>query len=145
YADAENWLLAGNHLRELAETFPEGERTGDALVQLIDIELERNFQIANAETHAQTALKWLDTPRGSNPAGSAFPLDLANLFPPPEAKPTTYAIHRRTGLLAYLKQDFPAAAAAFEKAKPFEPPRNFTVVHGTIPTGTERLINTAKE
>ena len=32
---------------------PEGERTGDALVQLIDIELERNFQIANAETSEQ--------------------------------------------------------------------------------------------
>ncbi len=56
-----------------------------------------------------------------------------------------YDIYVRAGLIAYLKQDYPKATELFKKAKPFQPPRNFTVVHGTVPTGIERLITVAKQ
>ncbi len=58
---------------------------------------------------------------------------------------TAYDIYVRAGLIAYLKQDYPKATEHFGKAKPFQPPRNFTVVHGTVPTGIDRLISAAKQ
>ncbi len=58
---------------------------------------------------------------------------------------TAYDIYVRAGLIAYLKQDYPKATEHFKKAKPYQPPRNFTVVHGTIPTGIDRLIAVAKQ
>ncbi|VAX40043.1 hypothetical protein MNBD_PLANCTO02-1280, partial [hydrothermal vent metagenome] len=56
-----------------------------------------------------------------------------------------YDIYVRAGLVAYVKQDLPKAVELFEKAKPFQPPRTFTVVHGTVPTGIDRLITAAKQ
>ncbi len=56
-----------------------------------------------------------------------------------------YDIYVRAGLIAYLKQDYNKATEHFKKAKPFQPPRTFTVVHGTVPTGIERLITVAKQ
>ncbi len=58
---------------------------------------------------------------------------------------TAYDIYVRAGLIAYFKQDYPKATEHFEKAKPFQPPRSFTVVHGTVPTGIDRLISAAKK
>ncbi len=56
-----------------------------------------------------------------------------------------YDIYVRVGLIAYLKQDYAEAAKQFKAAKPYQPPRNFTVAHGTILTGIERLIRAAKK
>ena len=46
--------------------------------------------------------------------------------------------------MEYLLEHPERAVAFFEKAKPLQPERNFVVVHGTIPTGIERLIEAAK-
>ena len=80
----------------------------------------------------------------------------------PTARQTGYDIYVRAGLVEYLTESgkgdcpspsgasprglspLPLAVAFFEKAKPLQPDRNFVVVHGTIPTGIERLIEAAK-
>jgi tetratricopeptide (TPR) repeat protein len=55
-----------------------------------------------------------------------------------------YNIYLRAGLIEYLQEHKAAALTFFEKAKPFEPKRNFVVVQGEIPTGIEQLIALAK-
>ncbi|MDZ7617411.1 MAG: hypothetical protein U1E05_10420, partial [Patescibacteria group bacterium] len=62
----------------------------------------------------------------------------------PSIDQTGYAIYLRAGLVAYLSERPTEAVEWFERAKPFEPERNFVVVHGEIPTGIERLIAAAR-
>lgn len=56
-----------------------------------------------------------------------------------------YEMYLRAGLIAYLKERPEEAVGWFEKAKPFEPPRDFVVVYGHIPTGLEKLIEAARQ
>ena len=56
-----------------------------------------------------------------------------------------YEIYLRAGLIAYLKERPEEAVGWFEKAKPFQPPRDFVVVYGHIPTGLEKLIEAARQ
>ena len=55
-----------------------------------------------------------------------------------------YNIYLRAGLIEYLQEHKEQALAFFEKAKPIQPYRGFTVVQGEIPTGIEELIAQAR-
>ena len=55
-----------------------------------------------------------------------------------------YDIYVRAGLVEFLLEHPERTVGLFEKAKPLQPERKFVVVHGTIPTGIERLIEAAK-
>ena len=70
-------------------------------------------------------------------------------FDPPRAdlppiREVQYNICLRAGLIEYLQEHKDPALAFFEKAKLLEPKRDFVVVKGEIPTGTERLASLAK-
>ncbi|HET6247245.1 MAG TPA: tetratricopeptide repeat protein, partial [Tepidisphaeraceae bacterium] len=62
----------------------------------------------------------------------------------PAPRDEQYNIYLRAGLIEYLQEHKEAALSFFEKAKPFEPKRDFEVVQGHIPTGIEQLVNLAK-
>jgi tetratricopeptide (TPR) repeat protein len=84
---------------------------------------------------------------GEGPGVRADSADPFSPFPPTPARAireVAYDTYLRAGLLEYLHEQFGAALAFFEKAKPFEPPQKIHVVYGHISTGIEQLIEVAK-
>jgi tetratricopeptide (TPR) repeat protein len=147
---------------ELAKKYPDSPWTGDAHVRLIDVKLEHQFDLPGARNHADAAVAWYERLDQAKAAQARKGIGEEQSDALRSVKQLGYDIYVRAGLVEYLldsgKGDcpspsgaspqglspFPRAAAFFEKAKPFQPERNFVVVQGTIPTGIERLIEAAK-
>jgi len=138
---------------ELAKKYTDSPWTGDAHVRLIDVKLEHQFDLPGARNHAEAAVSWYENRvvggqrSGASGKQSPNPQSLPSLFPDdtlPSLRQTGYDIYIRAGLVEYLLEHPERAVGFFEKAKPLQPERNFVVVHGTIPTGIERLIAAAK-
>ena len=107
----------------LAEEFPTSPWTGEAHVRLIDVKLEREFDLEGAQQHVDAAIDWFEGLDRDSVAKARRALD---------DETTTmrgvdrvgYDIYLRSGLLAYLQERFEQAKLWFEKAKPLAPPRN---------------------
>lgn len=156
-ADLEQWKDAVATLDRAVKMFPASQYAGGALVRLIDIELEELFSLPPAREYATAAVAWANTftgkPTGAaaDGAASAEAAPVVALFsaklPPLDAatlKNIKYQVYLRTGLIAYLGQDFAKASTMFETARPLTPPRGYTVV-GQVPTGVEQMIAVAKQ
>ena len=139
---------------ELATKYPASPWTGDAHVRLIDVKLERQFDLPGGRQHADAAVGWYENAgaRGSevSPASRAQRQEVSTgstVFPDdtlPSLRQTGYDIYVRAGLVEYLLEHPERAVAFFEKAQPLAPERTFVEVNGHIPTGMERLIEAAK-
>lgn len=155
------WENVVEMFQKFVNTYPRSGWIGDVYVKLVDIQLERLFDLTTSEQHSQAGMAWLKdrleipsqelenisdfSSRFDDPlALSANTADTANHRAQTRWKQVAYDINVRAGLIAYLKQDYSKAANLFEKAKPFQPPRAAVVVHGKVPTGIEKLIITAK-
>ncbi len=126
HAETRQWHDATTSFDRLTRDHPDSGWTGDAHVSLVDMFLERHFDLAAAERHAAAAVEWLEE---GDRAGAAGRIGAE--------------IYVRAGLLACL-QDRPAQAVAwFEKASA-SMPRNETAAYGKVPTGVERLIAVAR-
>lgn len=129
---------------QLVKKHPDSPWTGDAQVRLIDVKLEQQFDLPGAQQLADDAVAWyerLDTAKASKAFKESSNDEDAGLR---TLKQVGYDIYVRAGLVEYLSEHNDRALEFFEKAKPLQPERNFVVVHGTIPTGIERLIDVAK-
>lgn len=122
-------------------------------VRLIDVKLERQFDLPGGRQHADVAVGWYENAgaRGESSPGSRGQGQEAStgstVFPDdtmPSLRQTGYDIYVRAGLVEYLLERPERAITFFEKATPLQPERNFVVVSGHVPTGIERLIETAK-
>ena len=136
----EEWQKALVNFDRLAREYPNSAWAGEAHLQLIDIQLERQFDIAGAASHATAAMQWFEQ---QDPKKAAAVKSEADSGPRPLSL-AGYEIYVRAGLLEYLQDRYAQATVLFEKARPLAPPRSFDVVQGQIPTGIERLIEAAK-
>jgi tetratricopeptide (TPR) repeat protein len=148
-AEAERWQEAVGALERLLEKYPQGRWAGEAYLRLVDISLERLFELPAARKHAATAVAWIKNARpGSISPDSALPLwalaDKGGTLDAGALKALGYTIYIRVGTVAYLDQKYEEAAAMFKAAEPLAPPRGFVVVRGHIPTAMERMIEAAK-
>ncbi len=165
FTDAEKPDEALAAFEELANKYPTSPWTGEAQVRLIDVKLERQFDLPAARTLAEAATAWyehLDHAKAAEAKNNLVDDQSDTLR---SLKEVGYDIYVRAGLVEYLSQgdqdkeksevkdprlaapndrSSSTAIAFFEKAKLLSPERNMIVVHGTIPTGIERLIEVAK-
>ena len=157
---------------DLVKNHPNSPWTPDAQVRLIDVKLEQQFDLPGAAALAASAVAWCEqnpaepsspplrdsagnqqsplAPGGRGAGGGGDEsLTVPPDFDPPRAdlppiREVQYNICLRAGLIEYLQEHKDPALAFFEKAKLLEPKRDFVVVKGEIPTGTERLAFLAK-
>ena len=129
---------------ELAKKYPDSPWTGDAHVRLIDVKLEHQFDLPGARNHADAAVAWYERLDQAKAAQARKGIGEEQSDALRSVKQLGYDIFVRAGLVEYLLEHPERAVGFFEKAKPLQPERNFVVVHGTIPTGIERLIEAAK-
>ena len=134
--------------KELATKYADSPWAGDAHVWLIDVKLEQQFDLPGARTR-RCGGRLVRAPRPSK----SCPSPLAPLSPGwgrravrrpafPQANRLRHLRPRRAGGIPLGTPR--GAVGFFQKAKPLQPERKFVVVHGTIPTGIERLIEAAK-
>jgi len=148
-AEAERWQETVGALERLLEKYPQGRWAGEAYLRLVDITLERLFELPAARKHAAAAVAWIKNAKpGSASPDSALPLwalaDKGEVLGAEALKALGYTIYVRAGTVAYLDQKYEEAAAMFKAAEPLAPPRGFAVVRGHIPTAMERMIEAAK-
>ena len=96
---------------ELAKKYPASPWTGDARVRLIDVKLERQFDLPGGRQHADVAVGWYENAgaRGESSPGSRGQGQEAStgstVFPDdtmPSLRQTGYDIYVRAGLVEYL-------------------------------------------
>jgi tetratricopeptide (TPR) repeat protein len=143
-------------LTKFTTDYPASPHAGDAHVKLIDIQLERLFDLPAAQTSANKAVAWAKQhePKNKKPTKADNNTDKPNLplwatqssnaSTAIDLRTALYNTYLRAGLVAYLNQKYDAAIILFKTAKPFEPPPDFVVVAGNVPTGIERVIAAAK-
>ena len=129
---------------ELAKKYPDSPWTGDAHVRLIDVKLERQFDLPGAREHADAAVAWYERLDQAKAAQARQSIGEEQSDALRSLKQVGYDIYVRAGLVEYLLEHPERAVGLFEKAKLLQPERNFVVVQGAIPTGIERLIEVAK-
>lgn len=141
YGETEQWQKALVDFDRLAREYPDSYWAGEAHVQLIDIMLERQFDLEGAQRHATAAIQWFEQmdPKKAVKATTTVDASAAR-----SVSLAAYDIYVRAGLLEYIQERYTQANAIFEKAKPLAPPCKYTVVQGRIPTGIERLIEVGK-
>ena len=144
YADAEKPDGALAAFEELSTKYPDSPWTGDAQVWLIDVKLDRQFDLPGASSLAAAAVDWYEHIDKAKAAQSRKDLGDDQSDDLHSAKQVGYDIYVRAGLVEYLREHNDRAVTFFEKAKPLQPERTYVVAHGKIPTGIERLIETAK-
>jgi TolA-binding protein len=151
--EVEQWRASADTFEIVLQQYPRSRFLGDVHVKLIDITLEHLFDLAEAHKHAIVANQWLiDLGKKSAHAASKQKKSkkdkpLWAVFTTPyenDMKRVKYDVYLRAGLVAYLQKKYDQAIKHFEAAKPFEPPRDFEVIVGHIPTGMERVIDAAK-
>ena len=135
---------------ELATKYADSPWAGDAHVWLIDVKLEQQFDLPGAREHADAAVDWyehLDQAKAAQARSAPLSLGVGadeQSDALRSLKQIGYDIYVRAGLVEFLLEHPERAVGFFQKAKPLQPERKFVVVHGTIPTGIERLIEAAK-
>jgi TolA-binding protein len=157
YCECEQWKEAGEMLGKFVKGYPRSPLAGDAYIRLIDIALERMFDLKLAREHSDLGVGWAKglavASAGSEKPDSSKPREdgprLAEAWrgplPAPETvgtKPVCYGLYLRAGILAYLDQKREQAIEMFRAAEPFAAPE-YSSVHGVVPTGTQRVIELA--
>ena len=155
-AEAGRWKDAAEKLAHFTARYGRSPWAGEACVWLIDTCLERLFDLPRARSFAEKALAWAsegaakDRPASRAPPGArsyVFQSAVADACPPPDRsrrRRTLYAVYVRGGLLAYMARQYDRAVELFKAARTYEPPPDFVVVAGKIPTGIERMIDSAR-
>jgi len=147
--ETEQFAEAAELLNRFVAAYPKSLWAGDAYVKLIDVALERMFDLPAAQSLVPKGIQWVRGIKEDSDADgqSACPLkqELAIWRPSFEAvetvnlKLTAYRLYLRAGLAAYAADDLVDAAAWFRLADKCDPPRPYQVVHGQVPSGVERL------
>ena len=134
FAAAGRWPDAAKQLTDFTAAYPNCPKAGPAHIQIIDISLERLFDLAAARKSATAATIWAgkykpvatkDTKVAKNAAKLPGLRDilLAGWNRPPskdQLKSTKYNIYLRAGLVAYLDQNFPLATKMFREGDKFD-------------------------
>ena len=144
YTETEKPDKALAAFEELAKKYPDSPWTGDAHVRLIDVKLERQFDLPGARDHAEAAVAWYEHLDQAKAAQARKGIGEEQSDALRSAKQLGYDIYVRAGLVEYLLEHPEHAIGFFEKAKPLQPERNYVEANGHIPTGIERLIEAAK-
>ena len=158
YAAAGKWADAAKQLTDFTAAYPNSPKAGPAHIQIIDISLERLFDLAAARKSATAATIWAagykpgatkDT-KGAKDANKVPGLRdvlLAGWNRPPgkdQLKHTKYNIYLRAGLVAYLDQEYDQAVAMFKKAGPVRPSEANRALIGPCQFGLHFLMNAAR-
>ena len=86
----------------LTNDFPDSPWTGDAHVWLVDVKIERQFDLAAAQEHVEDAIDWLEYLDREKLAKAREATDQATGFR--SLRQVSYDIYMRAGLLQYLNQ-----------------------------------------
>jgi TolA-binding protein len=138
-------------LTKFTTDYPDSPHAGDAHVKLIDIQLERLFDLPAAQTSANKAVAWAKQhePKNkkpakadSNPNELDLPLWAIELLQVSTSNHhiVLYDVYLRRAFVAYLEDEMKEAASWFKKADAIGAPRPYQVVHGSVPSGPERLM-----
>jgi tetratricopeptide (TPR) repeat protein len=139
---------AAGTLSKFAETYPQ-TAYADVYVSLIDLQLERLFDIQAAAAVAEIARKSVETSESgvSAPNSAADMPAWAQVVSSqlPDARHVSHAIHLRRGLIAYLKGEHSQAEEAFALAKRTSDPDRTPVAFGEVTSGMDALIQVAQD
>jgi TolA-binding protein len=136
-------------LQQFLHAYPTSPFAGEAYVMLIDVALERMFDLKLSQEVAAHAAVWAkrvaarSSPREKPPLAAWRPT-----FRQPSAdavKAASYDCYLRSGLVAYLSGDKSQAVVMFREARTIEVRRAYRVVSGKIPSGIDRLITAAQK
>lgn len=109
----------------LLQRFPKGPYVGDAMVRIVDVALEREFDFSKAQKLAEQATTWAGAAAATQPTADAVSLEPWRMIGGIPAVPVgdfiKYEIYLRAGLLAYMNGEPDRAAAWFQAAKPQGP------------------------
>ncbi|MBN1123944.1 MAG: tetratricopeptide repeat protein [Sedimentisphaerales bacterium] len=152
-------------------SYAKSSYAGRVYVKLIDISLEKMFDIAAAEKLSEATLAWADEKalplqekpqeekkEKKSPAESSEPKEqkIASEDGIPAWSPARprltkeqlqqdiYSAYLRCGLVDFLAKRYEQANDRFEKAKAFTPPSGYLAVQGSVPTGIDRMLSAAK-
>jgi len=148
HQESEEWADAATAWLRFLKVYPRSPWAGDAIVRLLDICLERTLDFGVAQTYVTEGIRWSQVVAqgglASEYTDTVFRPGDGIASPGPGAiKRALYDIYLRAGLMAYLNKEFEQSGKWFSKANGLGVPRPYQVVHGTLPTGAERLIQLA--
>jgi tetratricopeptide (TPR) repeat protein len=148
--DSGKWNDGQSVLTRLVKEFPKNCWTGEACCRLIDMALERKFDLAVAKDYSEIALAWVKS-AGDQAQAPASVCNWAMLppgdgFPSPDLKSVKYRIYMRSGIISYLDQDYDNAVQLLTLGKGFfTVPDNVYDVGEAPPMGVERLLIVARK
>jgi len=146
------WKKAAFMLDKFTEQYPKSPLAGDAYVRLIDVALERLFDLDLARRVSASAAVWASLLADVDARPSDASRNLFESLPwrkrEDQHKPknlifSRYGCYLRAGIIAYLSGNTAEAQKQFAAAKLVAPSQGFDVVQGTIPKGIERLASAA--
>jgi len=129
------WKKAAFMLDKFTEQYPKSPWAGDAYVRLMDVALERLFDIKLARQFSSAAGGWADRHSDNHSVPSAgveqavSPWALRTSHGIDESS-SVYEAYLRAGLVAYLGRDYQGANHSFVKAQKARPRPAETVVAG---------------
>ena len=120
--------------QQFVHAYPDSPFAGDACARLIDIALERMFDLALAQAMGEQAAQWAGRAKSGPPAAAApdrrpaAPLWGPGITVPPKADldRAGYECLLRAGLVAYLAGQYDRATSFLDKAGPRQPPKTPT-------------------
>lgn len=123
--EAEQWNDAAKVLADFVKTYPNSRWAGDAYVRLIDINLERLFELPAARAYATAGVNWAKTQPAKSASAStkAPPWALADHDKPLGSnalKSVKYDVYLRAGVIGCLVGNFDHAIRMLSAAKPLE-------------------------
>jgi len=154
FYETDQFTEAAEVLNHFVGAYPQSPWAGDTYVKLIDITLERRFDLPAAQSLTETSIRWVrDNGHRVSIAeeGKQTTEDMEGVWCPAYSTPSSvelkhycYDAYLCAGVIAYLERNYDLAARMFRESEPFSPPRDIDIVEGNIPTGIECIINAAK-
>lgn len=127
YSSLESWAAAVDAGTRYLNEFPETDQVGRICIKMIDVSLERLFDIEQAEKMVMVSRRWLA-------------LDL-----PSPKKRDRYDLLLRAGVIAYVRQQYDTATLSFRTAKSLDEPVSANKnVAGSAPPTIDVLIQLAQ-
>jgi tetratricopeptide (TPR) repeat protein len=124
------WHDASDALGNLAEEFPDGPYSGEASVKLVDIGLERTFDLEAADAACRDSLTWFKrSPPAAAPLEQAVAMGLPVWAAPMPVTPEEsrdslgFRIYVAAGLVAHLQERNDEAVKMFGEAAKFDKSR----------------------
>ncbi len=140
FTEAQQLEKAIASFEELVAEHPRSAWTGAGYVWLIDVKLERRYDLPGAAAQVAAAMAWYETTLDAPPA----PADDGESSPLPSHREIGRAIYLRAGLVESLLDRPSEAAGFFEKAKSLEPGTFFQDPMYGAHWGVKSLIASAR-